>query len=358
MATLLHTLATTGGLTLVFLLANADFAQAGGYYGGYGHYGGHHGYGHYGHSRGGHGGYYGRHHGYRYGGYARHSYRSYRYGHSGYGRSYYAQPHRYYGRSYGYRPHYYGHSRSYSNSYRYRSPSGYSDYGNTDHGRRDYDSPSRPGTIDSPDYGGDEAYSSLGSAEEGPSTSYGGSWSLLAARRYTDALRAFGEEAESNPANGVPKVGYALASAATGDLERGVWAMRRACRIDPESMHNFVLTKGVQPVVRRLIDRYQDPSFDGDVRDRDSAFMLASLHYLAGDEKSAQDKITLAFEAGDRSASAANLARIVEAKLARGSVDEEGSLLNHEAPEPVGPPTEDAPLPMLPSTTSESKNAA
>ncbi|MGH8594995.1 MAG: hypothetical protein ACREV3_14435, partial [Gammaproteobacteria bacterium] len=59
-------------------------------------------------------------------------------------------------------------------------------------------------------------------------------WDLLASRRYGEALRGFEAVAQQNPRWGEPEIGYALASASLGNLSRGVWAMRRAYRLDRE----------------------------------------------------------------------------------------------------------------------------
>lgn len=328
-------LAASGALLAVLVLGDADVAAAGRYRGGHGRshsYGGHSRGGghrsHYGHR--GHGGRSYGHHGYRGRSYGHYSSKRRYYGSYGFGRSYYSSPYRSYrSRSY-YRPRYYG-------SYGYRSPS----YGYGSSSRSYGDGYSSRG------YGSD--YSGAAYPQSGPSygaarAGYGSGWSLLSQGQYANALNAFAQEAETHPTDGAPKMGYALASAATGDLERGVWAMRRACRIDPESMHDFTAPEGVDRVVEGLIGTYNGPA-ESSTPAADSAFMLASLHYLNGDMQSAHEAITQAADLGDRSPSANNLAQVVEA---------------HRAAEPADDKTSagDPPLPALPAPASDARNAA
>lgn len=137
----------------------------------------------------------------------------------------------------------------------------------------------------------------------------GDGWTLLADGRSAAALSVFANQAERDPTNSVPKIGYSLAMAARGDLSGGVRAMRRACRIDPDSMHNLKLDARLQPTLDRLADRYQVRM---NTRDRtDSAFMLAALKYLRQDRQGAQAAAEIAATHGDRSESLAHLRQII-----------------------------------------------
>ena len=133
-------------------------------------------------------------------------------------------------------------------------------------------------------------------------------------RFYDDALREFANEAPRHPSHGLPKIGYALSTAASGDLRRGVWAMRRALGVDPESIHYMTIDEPLRSRVAQLITRYRDN--DGAaVRNANAAFMLASLHYLLGETDSARIAIDLAVADGDRSTSTGNLKRLIDADL-------------------------------------------
>jgi len=132
-------------------------------------------------------------------------------------------------------------------------------------------------------------------------------WSLLAAARPSEALFIFNQQAQSDPQKGIPKVGYALASTQLGDLARGIWAMRRAIRIDPESLHYVLIDDRLRPEIQKLIPRYEQV-LSSSPKSMDAAFMLASIHYLLGDLKAAQ----AAIHDGDHSASAVNLRMLIE----------------------------------------------
>ncbi len=275
--------------------------QAYGYSGG--RHSGHHGYGYYGSSYGGH---------YRY------SYGRYRYGYSPYR---YGGRYRYsYGRRYGYYPYRYsGRSRySYSRRYGYypnRSGGAYGSYPTTP----PITSPG--GQSAAPNggaYGGNASTPpttrpdrSGASRNSSPGTLDGGGWARLAEGRYSQALSIFAAEASNRPNAGRPKVGYALSTAASGDLWRGVWAMRRALGVDPESIHYMTLDEPLRVRVTQLITRYRDNP-GAAVRDADAAFMLASLHYLLGDTDSARTAIDQAIADGDRSSGTGNLKRLID----------------------------------------------
>jgi hypothetical protein len=292
--------------------------QAYGYYGG--RHGGHHGYGYYGGQYGGH---------YRYS-YGRHRYGYYPYRYGGH--------YRYsYGRRYGYYPyrsggHYHGGlvhgllsipSTIVGSLFGYHRSPGYHGgaYGN----HSTAPPATAPGGNGVPPSGGGYGGNSTAppatgpggngaSRNSGPGTIDGGGWARLAEGRYSQALAIFAAEASNRPNAGRPKVGYALSTAASGDLRRGVWAMRRALRIDPESMHYMTLDEPLRTQVTQIVTRYRDNPGPA-VRNAEAAFMLASLHYLLGDTDSARTAIDLAVADGDRSSSGGNLKRLIGVDL-------------------------------------------
>jgi len=274
------------------LSGGADlFAQHYGHHG-YGHHGhhGHHGFGHRGHHGFGHRGHHGfghrGHHGFGHHG-GHHRYR-HRYGHHGGHHGHHRYRPRYYSFSYRYRPHYYSYRPRHHSGSHGHSGSTYG--GNSSHGG---------GTYGGSTYGG----------SSGGTYASGDGWDLLAQGQPSQALNVFAQQAESNPRYGVPKVGYALAAAARGDEDTGVWAMRRACRIDPDSMRKYQLQKDVVPVVDNLVARYRGRLDSGGRRD--AAFMLASLHYLKRDGDSAREAAQIAANNGDRSTSFRHLQQMI-----------------------------------------------
>ncbi len=266
---------------------------------------GHHGGGHHsgrGHHGGGHySGY--RHHGGHYSGYGRHRGRHYS-GYSRHGSLYYSG----YGRHGGgyrlgfgrHRAHDFGFTDQ--NAHRYES-SGY--------GSRYRSSVPRTGGTG----GASDAYPVPSDRPESIAPDKDLGWRLLSDGDFSEALRRFADRARRNPTHGAPKVGYALSYAVIGDLGQGVWAMRRAFRVDPESTHYVVIDGRLRPMIRTLVERYQGASAPNGGA-KDAAFMLASLHYLLRDLDHARSAIERAIEEGDRTESFANLARQIEKAIA------------------------------------------
>ena len=136
-------------------------------------------------------------------------------------------------------------------------------------------------------------------------------WSLLAKGRTKRAKNVFFSQAASNPKAGQPKVGYALSAALLGDLDRGVWAMRRALSSDTDSLHYVDVNEALRPQLYELVHDYQERS-DRSARDPDAAFMASALYYLLDDNDAARVAISQAVDSGDDSASAANLRRLLD----------------------------------------------
>jgi len=285
-------------LTSMLLLATNTTAVARGHHGhGYGYgYGYGHGYGygyrhHYGYGYGYGHGYYGHGYGgYGYGPYYRHGY--------GYGYSGYGYRHRY---GYGY-----SHNPVYSLlSIPGHVISGLVGYSGNDAG---YPATTRRNTVTAPSYSAPTT--STTTTVYGTDAGMGSQgWALLADGHDTSALSYFATAAQSHPRNGIPKVGYALSAAGSGKFSRGVWAMRRAARIDPEGVRYVQLNDATAGRVRYLMEQYHariEVSHNAD-----DAFMEAALEYLLGDLDGARSSLALARQYGDSSASARSLARLI-----------------------------------------------
>jgi hypothetical protein len=137
-------------------------------------------------------------------------------------------------------------------------------------------------------------------------------WGMLHKGEKEIALNVFANEAQNHPNNGVPKAGYAIANALLGDLDKGVWAMRRAFRISPESLHYLKLEGQSSAVVGDLIQQYKN---NLNSQKSDSAFMIASLNYIRHEYKSADEYVKIATSEGDSSASVINLQRLIDEQL-------------------------------------------
>ena len=135
-------------------------------------------------------------------------------------------------------------------------------------------------------------------------------WNLLRRGRPAEAADVFGRLCQASPSEGMPKVGYALAAAELGRLDKGIWAMRRALREDPESLQYVTIDQQLQPKVEAMLKRYQQSDkFDDS---SDGAFMVAALHYLLGDMAAAQKAMERGGGSHDTYTSAANLKRLIE----------------------------------------------
>lgn len=126
-------------------------------------------------------------------------------------------------------------------------------------------------------------------------TAYGASagstgWELLEHGSHGAALHAFARDAERHPGDGVPKVGYALAAAEVGELEAATWAMRRVYRLDPGAAARAPVGHGLDPRVRGLIHRYRERARHGGPTG-DSAFMVAALHHILGEDEAAHEAL-------------------------------------------------------------------
>ncbi|MDZ7753524.1 MAG: hypothetical protein U5S82_18230 [Gammaproteobacteria bacterium] len=236
----------------------------------------------------------------------------YGYGHH-YGRHY--SPY-YGGHRYGlYRSHRRHGYRSYSPSYRYRSHVGLRDYGTTTTTSRDTTD------ISSSNYDSNDETNTVVQGGDG--------WSRLAAGDARGALRSFGLAAEAAPDSGQPKAGYAVAAAATGDLSRGVWAMRRAFRIDADGLHYLEVDDELRPRLEEVLAAYSP------VEGQDEAFMNAALYYILEAPDSATEALERLKAFGDDSEAAQNLeALIAELVRERGAAPADAPLSVEPAPAP------------------------
>jgi hypothetical protein len=226
-------------------------------------YGGKH-YGHYGYS------------GFRHNGYSRH------YGYNKYGR------HHYYPRKYYRSGHYnypYRRYQKYPRSYSFSVPA--------------Y---TRPNYVNNRQQQPTEQYDGIKSL----------AWSTLAQGKYNEALNIFAQEAQSHPDSGVPKVGFSLATAIQGNLTRGIWAMRRAFRIDPGALHYLQLDEKGRQLINHLIGQYSTQQKGVNI---DHDFMLSALYYLQHDYDAAKKVIDSVDQYRDKSSSFINLKKLINRQL-------------------------------------------
>ena len=134
-----------------------------------------------------------------------------------------------------------------------------------------------------PDYGYDDYDDSVYLDTYTDSRDSRNNWRLLASGRYRQAMDGFSREAKSYPDKGTPKIGYALTAAASGDLRKGVWAMRRAAEYDPQALRELRPDSDTVKLIDDLQKRYHNyRSYN--LSPKDAGFMITSLHLLRGDD--------------------------------------------------------------------------
>ncbi|MBV6446902.1 hypothetical protein [Nitrosomonas sp.] len=224
------------------------------------------------------------------------------------------------GYRYSYQPGYNYYPRSYSFTSRYSSPRAYTGYSprntppttyiNRNVGPNPYSSNANLYN----NYNSDSTETRY--IEKGAGNNVTGNlgWQLLAQNNAREALGVFAGQAGRHQEDGVPKVGFALSTAMQGDLDRAVWAMRRAFSIDPNSLHYVNIEQSLRVSIDNLIAEFnlRLRNSDGN-RYSDAAFMVAALNYLIHNDEAARIAIEEAVDkAGDSSQSALNLRNLVK----------------------------------------------
>lgn len=125
-------------------------------------------------------------------------------------------------------------------------------------------------------------------------------WEILAQGQVRLALNQFSADIKSYPKSGSAKIGYSLSSALSGKMNQSVYEMRRAFKFDFASLYQFQLGHHLYPMVYEIRDKYQS-KLKSRSRQKDAAFMVASLNYLTGDYSSAHHALERAKRDGDRS---------------------------------------------------------
>ncbi len=190
----------------------------------------------------------------------------------------------------------------YSSYYDYCPPVTYYDYGsyyNVTY--RNYIGAGYYEVVDSAPY-----YEVVSSYSQMP---YAEGWKELSSGSARSAFRTFSKFAAQNLDDGIPKIGYAIASAMLGDDRRAAWAMRRAFIVDPYGADVVRFDERLLRRIDQLAERYAKQADNSSNPDAD--FMLAALSYLIQDDQLASVAIDNAIQRGDRSEAAANLKAMI-----------------------------------------------
>ena len=108
-------------------------------------------------------------------------------------------------------------------------------------------------------------------------------WSMLASGNNQAALQYFGDRASRNTLAPEPKVGYAFAATAAGDVTTGAWAMRRALALDPNVIRNLHNKETMQGAIAQLAGQLHE-SLKVNPNQPDAGFVLAALDGAAPDQ--------------------------------------------------------------------------
>jgi hypothetical protein len=132
-------------------------------------------------------------------------------------------------------------------------------------------------------------------------------WDSLARGNTRHALDIFAVQSLQDLNSGIPKVGFALAAAANGEMDRGIRAMRKAIRSDPASLNKVIINKNIEPTIESLYEDYK-LALQNEEGHSDKSFMVATLSYLKQDYATANNVIS----ENDRSQSANNLRKLID----------------------------------------------
>lgn len=118
-------------------------------------------------------------------------------------------------------------------------------------------------------------------------------WQNLKHQNTRNAMKIFAIQSQQNPASGKTRIGFALSAAANGELERGIWSMRKALTSEPTALSTLQIDSQINSIIEQLRSQYRDHVFAAESRQH-QAFMLSALSYLQGDLDSADNHIHLA----------------------------------------------------------------
>ena len=132
-------------------------------------------------------------------------------------------------------------------------------------------------------------------------------WDWLAKGNAEYALDIFAIQSQQNLNSGIPKVGFAIAAAINGDMDRATRAMRKAIRVDATALDKININN-LRPTIKTLSENYKLNLNTNN--NADNAFMIAALSYLQQDYETASNIIS----ENDQSQSAINLRRLITKK--------------------------------------------
>ncbi len=133
-------------------------------------------------------------------------------------------------------------------------------------------------------------------------------WEALDNQNYLKAMRIFAIQSQQNLSSGVPKIGFALATAANGELERGIWSMQRALKQDPNALEKIRAHNHSKQLLNQIHFSYEQSA---QLDNQQSHFMMAAISYMNNEFMMAAEEISL----GGNDLSTNKLATIIDSKI-------------------------------------------
>ena len=127
-------------------------------------------------------------------------------------------------------------------------------------------------------------------------------WYWLAKGNSDHALNIFAVQSQQNLNSGKPKIGFALAAASNGEVDRANRAMRKAITINPDALNNIPLDD-IDHKFNLIVDHFNDIEDNND-----KSFMLATMLYIQKEYQAANELM----RNSDQSESANNLRRLIQ----------------------------------------------
>ena len=138
-------------------------------------------------------------------------------------------------------------------------------------------------------------------------------WELLANSRIADASSAFAGNINNNVRPGESRVGFAVSSAASGNLDLGVKAMKRAFALNSGEVGSLMFDEKLLPMVEDLTRQYEARMDTGSSKN-DDAFMLAAMYQMQGDPEMASMAMDYVVDAKSETGTA-NLASLIKTEM-------------------------------------------
>lgn len=133
-------------------------------------------------------------------------------------------------------------------------------------------------------------------------------WDWLAKGNASYALDIFAIQSQQNMNSGIPKVGFAIAAATNGEMDRATRAMRKAIRLDATALDKININN-IRSRIETLSEDYK-LMLNNNENNPDNSFMVAALSYLQQDYAIAGNLIA----EDDHSQSANNLRELIAKK--------------------------------------------